>query len=95
MRQEARILARLGASGSFVVAGAASRPGVALYVEHAGGGPRLDGIHRERPLHDLLRVFSRGSIEPVAFAHSQGVIHRDLKPANIMVGKFGEVLVLD
>ena len=41
-----------------------------------------------------LRVFIK-ACETVAYAHDKGVIHRDLKPANIMVGKYGEVYVMD
>ena len=33
--------------------------------------------------------------DAIAYAHEQGVLHRDLKPSNVMVGKHGEVLVLD
>jgi formylglycine-generating enzyme required for sulfatase activity len=50
-----------------------------------------------RPGHTLrraLEVFLR-VCETVAYAHARGVIHRDLKPRNLMVGDFGEVLILD
>lgn len=42
----------------------------------------------------LLEIFI-AACNGVAFAHSKGIIHRDLKPANIMIGDFGEVLVMD
>jgi serine/threonine protein kinase len=43
---------------------------------------------------ERLRLFER-LLEPVAFAHARGTVHRDLKPENVMIGSFGEVLVVD
>ncbi len=49
-----------------------------------------EGWNLTRALNVLLRVG-----EAMAFAHEKGVIHRDLKPDNVMVGRFGEVYVMD
>lgn len=42
----------------------------------------------------LCRIFLQ-VCEGVSYAHSMGVVHRDIKPENIMVGKYGEVFILD
>ena len=59
---------------------------------------RLDAAEPEAvaayPLSVLLTMFQK-VCDALAFAHSKGVIHRDLKPANIMLGEYGEVLVMD
>ncbi len=49
-----------------------------------------DGYDLQKHLALLLSVCNA-----VAFAHSKGIVHRDLKPENVMVGEFGEVLVMD
>ncbi|NDB77675.1 MAG: hypothetical protein EB141_18860, partial [Verrucomicrobia bacterium] len=44
---------------------------------------------------DRLLTIYRKVCDAIAFAHHHGIIHRDLKPENVMVGEFGEVLVMD
>lgn len=95
MEREARILARLDHPGIVPVheVGRLS-DGRVFYAMKLVRGSSLDDFAPTAPVNDLLRIFLR-VCEAVAFAHAHGIIHRDLKPDNVMVGQFGEVLVMD
>jgi len=57
---------------------------------HARPGRRTDDVENFR----LLQIFL-SLCQTVAYAHSRGVLHRDLKPENVMLGAFGETILLD
>jgi serine/threonine protein kinase len=92
---EARILARLEHPGIVPIHDAGALPdGRVYYAMKRVDGKRLDELAPSLSRAERLRAFQR-ICEAVAFAHARGVLHRDLKPENVMVGSFGEVLVMD
>jgi serine/threonine protein kinase len=96
MVREAQIIAGLEHPGIVPVHDVGTlADGRVFYAMKYVRGSRLDeyAAHTES-IGDRLRKF-QSVCDAVAFAHAHGVIHRDLKPQNIMIGSFGEVLVLD
>lgn len=94
--REARILASLEHPGIVPIHDVGTlTDGRLFYVMKRIRGERFDEFVRgPRARSELLRAFFQ-VCDAVAFAHAAGVIHRDLKPQNVMLGAFGEVLVLD
>src|SRR5208282_1677562 len=96
LMREARVLARLEHPGIVPVHDVGTlADGRVFYTMKFVEGLQLDKhLAVVNSIPDRLRLFLR-ICDAVSFAHARGVLHRDLKPANIMVGPFGEVLVMD
>jgi len=93
MRAEARTIAGLEHPGIVPLHDVGLLPdGRLWYAMKLVRGRRLDELNA--PTTELLRVFLR-ICEAVSFAHANGIVHCDLKPENVMLGDFGEVLVMD
>jgi len=96
LHSEARALASLEHPGIVPIHDAGRlADGRIFYVMKRVEGRTLDDhLQQVTDVGERLRVFER-LCDPVAFAHARGIVHRDLKPENVMVGAFGEVMVMD
>jgi hypothetical protein len=68
--------------------------GALFYAMKRVKGTPWDSAIQAKSLQENLEILMKVA-DAVAFAHSRGVTHRDLKPENVMLGDFGEVLLMD
>jgi len=101
--REAKLTGRLDHPGVVAVHDLAHAGGDPYYTMRVISGESLreaiEHLHGASPIDPVaLRRLLRGFISAcaaVAYAHSKNIIHRDLKPHNIMLGDYGETLVID
>lgn len=100
---EAEITSRLNHPGVVPVFGlgesADGRPFYAMrFIEGTQLKAAIEAYHQNganhRELHHLLTHLV-AACNTVAYAHNRGIVHRDIKPENIMLGKYGETLLVD
>ncbi|HEX4450301.1 MAG TPA: serine/threonine-protein kinase, partial [Kofleriaceae bacterium] len=95
--REARITAKLEHPGIVPIHDAGrTADGTPFYVMRRIDGRPLDQLIQDK-LEARLALIPNvlAACDAVAFAHARGVVHRDIKPTNILVGPFGETLVID
>ena len=97
--REIRITASLQHPGVVPIYDSGVLPdGRPFYAMRHVPGATLEGVMRERRGADerlALLVPLLAAAEAVAYAHERGIMHRDLKPSNVLVGPFGETVVID
>ena len=71
--------------------------GEPFYTMRMVEGRSLGDLAKDRPLAGRLQLLPnlQAVADAVAYAHAQGIIHRDLKPSNVLIGDFGETVVID
>ncbi|HEY1811345.1 MAG TPA: tetratricopeptide repeat protein [Kofleriaceae bacterium] len=98
-QREALITARLQHPGIVPVYEAGRWPtGEPFFAMKLVAGKPLDQvIAGARSLDERLELLPRiaAACDAIAYAHSQRIIHRDLKPGNVLIGEFGETVVID
>jgi serine/threonine protein kinase len=107
---EAQLTGRLEHPGIVPVYGLGKypdgRPYYAMrFIQGESFQEEIESFHRKHPLsqsslfdsRDFRGLISRfvDVCNAIHYAHEKGVLHRDIKPANVMLGKYGETLVVD
>lgn len=97
--QEARITGQLEHPSIVPVYELGHRPDGSLYytMKLVRGRTLSEALKNAGDLTARLQLLPHfvDLCQAIAYAHSRGVLHRDLKPSNVMVGEFGETVVID